>query len=80
MGVCFEAGWLHFLLTKVSSFLDILFSIRQGDPLAALLFILYIEPFLVRLELLFMASWWPTSGRLPLDTWMMLISLSLIHI
>jgi hypothetical protein len=39
-----------FLLTKVSSFLDILFSLRQGDPLAALLFILYIEPFLVRLE------------------------------
>ncbi len=39
-----------FLLHGVSPALAILFSIRQGDPLAALLFIIYIEPFLVRLE------------------------------
>ena len=39
-----------FLLHGVSPFILILFSIRQGDPLAALLFIIYIEPFLVRLE------------------------------
>ncbi len=39
-----------FLLHGISPALAILFSIRQGDPLAALLFILYIEPFLVRLE------------------------------
>ena len=39
-----------FLLHGVSPFILILFSIRQGDPLAALLFIIYIEPYLVRLE------------------------------
>jgi hypothetical protein len=39
-----------FLLHGVSLALAILFSIRQGDPLAALLFIIYTEPFLVRLE------------------------------
>jgi hypothetical protein len=53
------SGWmatLHrgasasFLLFNISSVLAILFSIRQGDPLAALLFIIYLEPFLVRLE------------------------------
>jgi hypothetical protein len=38
-----------FLLQKISPFMLIIFSIRQGDPLAALLFIIYIEPFLVRL-------------------------------
>ncbi len=39
-----------FLLHEVSPVLAILFSIRQGDPLAALLFVIYLEPFLVRLE------------------------------
>jgi hypothetical protein len=39
-----------FLLRHISPFMAILFSIRQGDPLAALLFIIYLEPFLVRLE------------------------------
>jgi len=37
-------------LSNISPVLAILFSIRQGDPLAALLFIIYLEPFLVRLE------------------------------
>jgi len=53
------SGWmatLHrgalasFLLFNIYSVVAILFSIRQGDPLAALLFIIYLEPFLVRLE------------------------------
>ncbi len=39
-----------FLLHEVSPVLAILFSICQGDPLAALLFVIYLEPFLVRLE------------------------------
>jgi hypothetical protein len=52
-------GWLAtlhrgasaaFLLHNISPFILILFSIRQGDPIAALLCILYLEPLLVRLE------------------------------
>jgi hypothetical protein len=39
-----------FLLSNISPVLAILFSICQGDPLAALIFIIYLEPFLVRLE------------------------------
>jgi hypothetical protein len=39
-----------FLLHKISPALAIFFSIRQGDPLGALLYIIYIKPFLVRLE------------------------------
>jgi hypothetical protein len=36
-------------LLHISPFILILFSIRQGDLLAALLFLIYLEPFLVRL-------------------------------
>jgi len=39
-----------FLLYGIPPFIYILFSIRQGDSLAVLLFILYLEPFLVRLK------------------------------
>jgi hypothetical protein len=39
-----------FLLHGASPVLAILFSIRQRDPLAALLFVIHLEPFLVRLE------------------------------
>ena len=39
-----------FLLHTVSHPLDVTFSVRQGDPLAALLFVIYIEPFLRILE------------------------------
>ncbi len=38
-----------FLVCHISLFTDILFSICQGDPHAVLLFIIYLEPFLVRL-------------------------------
>ena len=38
-----------FLLHAISRPLQILFSIRQGDPLLPLLFVIYIEPFLRRL-------------------------------
>jgi hypothetical protein len=46
-----------FLLSNISPVLAILFSIRQGDPLAALLFIIYLEPFLVRLEAVLSGLW-----------------------
>ncbi len=39
-----------FLLHSISPALALLFSIRQGDPLASLLFVISIEPFLVKLE------------------------------
>ena len=39
-----------FLLHDISSFIPIIFSIKQGDPLAVLLFIINIELYLVRLE------------------------------
>ena len=39
-----------FLLHALSRPLEILFSIRQGDPLSSLLFVIYVEPFLRRLE------------------------------
>jgi len=38
-----------FLLHAISRPLQILFSIRQGDPLSSLLFVIYVEPFLRRL-------------------------------
>ena len=40
----------YFLLHNISPFFLILFSIRQGDALASLLFVLYKEPFLAMLE------------------------------
>ena len=39
-----------FLLGKISRAIEISFSIRQGDPLAMLLYILYIEPLIIYIE------------------------------
>jgi hypothetical protein len=39
-----------FMLHSLSPELAILFSVRQGDPLAMILYIIQMEPFLVRLE------------------------------
>jgi hypothetical protein len=50
MATLHRGALTSFLLSNISPVLAILFSIRQGDPLAALLFIIYLEPFLVRLE------------------------------
>ena len=38
-----------FLLDKLSNPIEILFSVRQGDPIALILFIIFIEPLLLRI-------------------------------
>ena len=40
----------RFLLTRLSRAIEVSFSIRQGDPIAMILYILYIEPLLLYLE------------------------------
>ena len=40
----------RFILKRLTDVIELLFSIRQGDPLAMILYILYMEPFLVALE------------------------------
>ena len=40
----------RFLLRRMTKAIDICFSIRQGDPLAMILYILYAEPLLVYIE------------------------------
>ena len=40
----------RFILDELSQIIDVCFSIRQGDPLSMILYILYIEPFLKYLE------------------------------
>ena len=39
-----------FILTRLTEAINVNFSIRQGDPLAMLLYILYVEPLLLYLE------------------------------
>ena len=45
-----EGAKTRFLLKKLSKAIDICFSIRQGDPLAMILYIIYVEPLLVYIE------------------------------
>ena len=40
----------RFILSKLTQAVNVSFSIRQGDPLAMLLYILYIEPLLIYIE------------------------------
>ena len=40
----------RFILQGLTEPINLSFSIRQGDPLAMLLYIIYIEPFLLYLE------------------------------
>ena len=53
---CRWIGMLHhkpqtkFILSKLTKVIDICFSIRQGDPLSMILYIIYIEPLLMYLE------------------------------
>ena len=45
-----EGAQTKFILKKLTDAIDVTFSIRQGDPLSMILFIIYIEPFLRFLE------------------------------
>ena len=45
------------MLHRITPDLHILFSLRQGDPLAMILFIIQIEPLLVVLERLLAGVW-----------------------
>ena len=40
----------RFILSMLTGSIDVIFSIRQGDPLAMLLYIIYVDPLLVVLE------------------------------
>ena len=39
-----------FILRKMTRAIDVNFSIRQGDPLAMMLYIIYAEPLLIYIE------------------------------
>ena len=45
-----ENAQTKFLLQEITGAIEICFSIRQGDPIAMILYILYIEPLLVFIE------------------------------
>ena len=45
-----EGASTRLILTRLTRAIQLMFSIRQGDPLAMLLYILYIEPLLWTLE------------------------------
>ena len=45
-----EGARTKFILASLSREIDVSFSIRQGDPLAMLLYIIYIEPLLMYIE------------------------------
>ena len=45
-----EGARTRFILTSLTRAIEVIFSIRQGDPLAMLLYIIYIEPLLLALE------------------------------
>ena len=45
-----HAAKTKFILSKLSEAISVSFSIRQGDPLAMLLYIIYIEPLLIYIE------------------------------
>ena len=40
----------RFILNGLSRFIEVSFSIRQGDPIAMLLYIIYVEPLLIYIE------------------------------
>ena len=41
----------RFILSFLTNPIDVLFSVRQGDPIAMILYIIYLEPLLVQLKL-----------------------------
>lgn len=50
IAMCHENITTKFILNLLSDPIKLLFSIRQGDPMASVLFVIYIEPLLVRLR------------------------------
>ena len=50
VATCHRGAEAAFMLEELSPFMDILFSLRQGDPLAMILFMIQLEPLLARLE------------------------------
>ena len=45
-----EGATTRFIVSGLTRVIRLLFSIRQGDPIAMLLYIIYIEPLLLALE------------------------------
>ena len=45
-----EGARTRFILGSLTAAIEVRFSIRQGDPLAMILYIIYIEPLLLTLE------------------------------
>ena len=45
-----EGASTSFILLSLTTAIEVCFSIRQGDPLAMLLYVIYLEPLLVNLE------------------------------
>ena len=45
-----EGASTSFILLSLTAAIEVCFSIRQGDPLAMLLYVIYLEPLLINLE------------------------------
>ena len=45
-----EGATTRFILNFLTDLIDVLFSIRQGDPLSMLLYVIYIEPLLMMIK------------------------------
>ena len=45
-----EGATTRFIISGLTRVIKLLFSIRQGDPIAMLLYIIYVEPLLIALE------------------------------
>ena len=45
-----EGAMTRFIISGLTRAIKLLFSIRQGDPIAMLLYIIYVEPLLIALE------------------------------
>jgi hypothetical protein len=58
VGLLHTAASVAFMLHSLSPALIITFSLRQGDPLAMLLFVIHIQPLLVRLQRVMAGRGW----------------------
>ena len=62
VATCHRGAEAAFMLEELSPFMDILFSLRQGDPLAMILFMIQLEPLLARWSRCWkgwqLARWW----------------------